>query len=91
MNFPISFHTLKKYCSKLSFHIKLCYICVYKPSKNFCQMNILSFFGDFTLKIYILKNSFKGTLKAEYNLPLKYCISIVIAKKKKIVPPPPLA
>ena len=23
----------------------------------------------------------KGTVKAEYNLPLKYCISIVIAKK----------
>ena len=29
---------------------------------------------------------FKGALMAEYNLPLKYCIYIVLAKK--IIPPP---
>ena len=29
----------------------------------------------------------KGTVKAEYNLPLKYCISIVITKKNSPTPP----
>ena len=36
---------------------------------------------------YLINILFKGTLKAGGSLPLKYCISIVLAKK--IVPPPP--
>ena len=35
---------------------------------------------------YLINILFKGTLKAGGSLPLKYCISIVLAKK--IVPPP---
>ena len=30
---------------------------------------------------------FKAALKAKYNLPLKYCISIVITKKNSPTPP----
>ena len=37
---------------------------------------------------YLINILFKGTLKAGGSLPLKYCISIVLAKK--IVPPPSL-
>ena len=34
----------------------------------------------------LLSAGIKGTVKAEYNLPLKYCISIVLAKKKADTP-----
>ena len=57
------------------------------------QFNHISSYGDkhngYNIQSNLSSTNLKGAVKAEYNLPLKYCISIVITKK--IVPPLPVA